>query len=182
MTVVWSNLPDEIIQTICNYWCSKKEMTYRRLKKLKEYELDYITNNSKIYTQEVIINKLLTLQLTEHHKREFMFKIGQELPHIYKTEKMIIIEHSDKRGNRRFNFTKHIKDSKEYNWFVNELRFYYNKVLEYYFDILADENNEISKIVITDMSKECKRLIAEDFKLQNLQQLCPNPFESIRKV
>ena len=175
MDTMWKNLPDEIINAVCEYWSPRMEMVYRRLRKMDEIQLcknrfeDKVKYVNKIRFLPIPerINALNTEELQRHSWRVI-------IPHIRYTDSMCILTSPNFFGRKQFNYKK--RTLKEFHTWIEEC------VVPRWRGIISGLHLILRKkypVMAEYIKEEDKRLLARKMehnrRLWELTNLCRDP-------
>jgi hypothetical protein len=169
-TEIWSQLPEDVIKHIGEYWDDHKENVYRRIKHITEYMLIYQSCEyikRRLLNPKIMLRKVMTLPFPEKVKHYIQtneipsgYPYRIKLPVVRITPKMCYITTTQERyyrgGTKQFNVAKH-NDGRYNNWLNDELKHHIRDVLVIFTKILLQQYPEIHNIVWADRLKELKR-------------------------
>jgi hypothetical protein len=173
---MWKNLPDDVINAVCEYWSPQMEMVYRRMKKMDGV---YIYQ-SNFEDKAEYVNKLRFLPIPERI-RQWNIEATQNntwrviLSHIKYTNTMCVLTVSNANWPRKqINFKK--KTLQEFHSWVEDC------VVPRWRDIVVALNTILkkkypvmSKYIKNEDNRKSLREFEEMRRLQQLNRLCPDP-------
>jgi len=176
MDTMWKNLPDEVINAVCEYWSPRMEMVYRRIKKMNKVQ----EHQHNFEDKAEYVNKLRFLPIPERIK-EWNIQAREQgswrvvIGDVKYTKTMCVLSYPNANWPRKqINYKK--KTLEQFHSWVEDC------VVPRWRDIISGLNTILKKkypVMFEYIKKEDKTQWEWEWghkrRLRQLQRVCPDP-------